>query len=242
MSIYWIQNIDANRAGGNTDRRMRIPGCAPAAVVICWLACLTGGASAARAQEPAAGWPGVTEADVALRDFHFAAGDRLPTLRIHYRVLGVPHRDRAGEIDNAVLLLHSTSSSGGQFLTPNFAGQLFGSGQPLDVTRYFVVMPDAIGHGHSAKPSDGLRGSFPRYDYDDMVEAQRQMLAQGLNVHRLRLVLGTSMGCMLTFVWAERHASSVQAAMPIACLPTQIAGQNAVWRTAAVEAIRADPA
>jgi homoserine O-acetyltransferase len=221
---------------------MRIPRCTRAAVVICWLACLGGGHPAPRAQEPARGWAGVTDGDVVLRDFHFAAGDRLPALRIHYRVLGVPRRDGAGEIDNAVLLLHSTSSNGAQFLTPDFAGQLFGSGQPLDATRYFVVMPDAIGHGGSSKPSEGLRGAFPHYDYDDMVAAQRQMLAQGLKVHRLRLVLGTSMGCMLTFVWAERHAQSVQAAMPIACLPTQVAGQNAVWRTAAVEAIPADPA
>jgi homoserine O-acetyltransferase/O-succinyltransferase len=187
-------------------------------------------------------WPGVAQGDAVLRDFHFASGERLPELRLHYRTLGTAHRDGSGAIDNAVLLLHSTSSSGAQFLTPNFAGQLFGPGQLLDTQHYFIILPDAIGHGGSAKPSDGLKGGFPHYDYVDMVEAERLALAQSSGVKRLRLVLGTSMGCMLTFVWAERHPEMVRAAMPIACIPTQIAGQNAVWRTAAVEAIRADPA
>jgi homoserine O-acetyltransferase len=187
-------------------------------------------------------WPGIAQADAVLHDFRFANGERSPELRLHYRTLGTPHRDASGVIDNAVLLLHSTSSSGAQFLTANFAGQLFGPGQLLDAQRYLIIMPDAIGHGGSAKPSDGLKGGFPHYDYVDMVEAERLALAQTSQVTRLRLVLGTSMGCMLTFVWAERHPEMVRAAMPIACLPTQIAGQNAVWRTAAVEAIRADPA
>jgi homoserine O-acetyltransferase/O-succinyltransferase len=213
-----------------------------AAAVMCWLFGLAGQSAPSAAQEKSATWPGVSESDVVLHDFHFASGEQLPSLKIHYRILGVPHRDHSGEIDNAVLLLHSTSSKGSQFLTASFAGELFGAGQPLDAARYFIVIPDAIGHGGSSKPSDGLRGGFPHYNYDDMVEAQRQMLAQGLKIHRLRLVLGTSMGCMLTFVWAEAHAQYVQAAMPIACMPTQISGQNAVWRTAAVEAIKADPA
>jgi len=186
-------------------------------------------------------WPGVAQGDAVLHDFHFVTGEHVAELRLHYRTLGTPHRDASGAIDNAVLLLHSTSSSGAQFLTANFAGQLFGSGQLLDAQRYFIIMPDAIGHGASAKPSDGLKGGFPHYDYVDMVEAERLALSQS-RVTRLRLVLGTSMGCMLTFVWAERHPEMARAAMPIACLPTQIAGQNAVWRTAAVEAIRADPA
>jgi len=184
----------------------------------------------------------VTQGDAVLHDFHFADGERLPELRLHYRLLGTPHRNSAGEIDNAVLLLHSTSSTGAQFLTANFAGQLFGSGQPLDASRYFLVLPDGIGHGASSKPSDGLHGAFPHYDFVDMVEAQYQVLVQQLKVKRVRLVLGTSLGCMLTFLWAERHPEAVQAAMPIACLPTQTSGQNRVWRTAAVEAIRADPA
>ncbi len=191
---------------------------------------------------PPSGPAAVTQGDAVLRDFHFADGERLPELRLHYRLLGTPHRNPAGEIDNAILLLHSTSSTGAQFLGPNFAGQLFGNGQPLDATRYLLILPDAIGHGAASKPSDGLHGAFPHYDYVDMVEAQYQVLVQHLQVKHLRLVLGTSMGCMLTFLWAERHSDAVQAAMPIACLPTQTAGQNRVWRTAAVEAIRADPA
>jgi homoserine O-acetyltransferase/O-succinyltransferase len=183
---------------------------------------------------------GVAEHTTILRDFRFASGESLAELEIHYRVLGKPHRDAEGRIDNAVLLLHSTASSGAQFLSANFGGELFGAGQPLDTARFFIIMPDAIGHGGSSKPSDGLRAAFPHYDYSDMVEAQRQVLAEQ-GVQRLRLVLGTSMGCMLTFLWAEKHPQDVQAAMPLACLPTQIAGLNRVWRTAAVEAIRADP-
>ena len=193
------------------------------------------------AAEPVTGGGAVAEHATIVHDFRFASGESLAELKIHYRVLGEPHRDAGGRIDNAVLLLHSTASSGAQFLTASFAGELFGAGQPLDATRFFIVMPDAIGHGGSSKPSDGLRGAFPHYDYTDMVEAQWRVLAEQ-GVQRLRLVLGTSMGCMLTFVWAEKHPQAVQAAMPIACLPTQTAGQNRVWRTAAVEAIRADPA
>ncbi|HKR36431.1 MAG TPA: alpha/beta fold hydrolase [Steroidobacteraceae bacterium] len=194
-----------------------------------------------RAAEPVAAVGVAAERTTAVHDFRFASGESLAELKVHYRVLGAPHRDAEGQIDNAVLLLHSTASSGAQFLTANFAGELFGAGQPLDAARFFIIMPDAIGHGGSSKPSDGLRGAFPHYDYADMVEAQWRVLAEQ-GVRRLRLVLGTSMGCMLTFVWAEQHPQGVQAAMPIACLPTQTAGQNRVWRTAAVEAIRADPA
>lgn len=186
--------------------------------------------------------PDSHQADVTVRDFHFASGATLPVLRLHYRTVGVAHRGSSGEIDNAVLLLHSTASTGAQFLTEAFAGELFGKGQPLDASRNFIILPDAIGHGGSSRPSDGLKGHFPHYNLVDMVEAQYRALTESMGVHKLRLVLGTSMGCMVTFLWAERHAQAVQAAMPIACLPTQISGQNRVWRTAATEAIRADPA
>lgn len=187
-------------------------------------------------------WAGrLTEGDVTLATFRFRSGETLPALRIHYATLGTPRRDAAGNIVNAVMVLHGTGGSGRQFLQPQFADALYGPGQPLDVTRYYVILPDGIGHGRSAKPSDGLRMRFPAYDYDDMVEAQRLLLAR-LGVVRLRLAMGTSMGCMHLFVWAEAHPDFARAAMPMACLPTQIAGHNRMWRRMAVEGIRNDPA
>lgn len=184
----------------------------------------------------------LTEGDVTLRDFRFGSGERLPEMRIHYATLGTPHRDAAGQIDNAVMVLHGTGGTGRQFLQPQFADELFGPGQPLDLSRYYVILPDGIGHGRSSKPSDGLRMRFPAYDYDDMVEAQRRMLVEGLGVARLRLLMGTSMGCMHGFVWAEAHPDFVRAMMPLACLPVEIAGHNRMWRHMLVETIRRDPA
>jgi homoserine O-acetyltransferase len=183
----------------------------------------------------------LAEGDVALANFRFRSGETLPELRIHYATLGTPHRDARGRIDNAVMVLHGTGGSGRQFLAAQFADELYGPGQPLDLARYYVILPDSIGHGRSSKPSDGLRMRFPAYDYDDMVEAQRLMLER-LGVGRLRLVMGTSMGCMHIFVWAEAHPDFARAAMPMACLPVEIAGHNRMWRRAAVEGIRRDPA
>jgi homoserine O-acetyltransferase len=183
----------------------------------------------------------LTDGDVTLPGSRFRSGETLPELRIHYATLGTPHRNAAGEIDNAVMVLHGTGGTGRQFLAPQFADELYGPGQPLDISRYYVILPDGIGHGRSSKPSDGLRMRFPRYDYDDMVEAQRAMLAR-LGVTRLRLLMGTSMGCMHIFVWAEAHPDSARAMMPLACLPTQIAGHNRMWRQLAVQGIRSDPA
>jgi homoserine O-acetyltransferase len=183
----------------------------------------------------------LTEGDVALRDFRFRSGEALPELRVHYATLGTPRRDASGRIDNAVMVLHGTGGSGRQFLQPQFADELYGPGQPLDLARYFIILPDNIGHGRSSKPSDGLRMRFPVYDYDDMVEAQRLMLER-LGVTRLRLIMGTSMGCMHIFVWAEAHPDFARALMPMACLPVEIAGHNRMWRRAAVEGIRRDPA
>jgi homoserine O-acetyltransferase len=180
--------------------------------------------------------------DVVLRDFRFGTGETLKELQLHYSTLGTPRRDAKGEIVNAVMVLHGTGGSGRQFLQPQFAQELFGEGQPLDIRRYFVILPDNIGHGKSSKPSDGLRMRFPQYDYYDMVEAQRRMLAEGLKVKRLRLLMGTSMGCMHGFVWGEKYPAAVQAMMPMACLPVQIAGHNRMWRKAAIEGIRQDPA
>lgn len=183
----------------------------------------------------------LTDGDVVLRDFRFHGGETLPELRIHYATLGTPHRNAAGRIDNAVMILHGTGGTGRQFLAPQFADELYGPGQPLDITRYYIILPDNIGHGRSSKPSDGMRMRFPAYDYDDMVEAQRQMLAR-LGVTQLRLVMGTSMGCMHIFVWAEAHPDFARAAMPMACLPVQLAGHNRMWREAAIQGIRHDPA
>ena len=183
----------------------------------------------------------LAEGDAVLRDFRFRSGEALPELRMHYATLGTPRRDASGNIVNAVMVLHGTGGSGRRFLQPQFADELFGPGQPLDVARYYVILPDNIGHGRSSKPSDGLRMRFPAYDYDDMVEAQRLMLAS-LGVTRLRLLMGTSMGCMHGFVWAQSHPDFARAMMPMACLPVEIAGHNRMWRRAAVEGIRSDPA
>ena len=186
-------------------------------------------------------WP-VAEGDHVIPDFAFSNGETLPELRMHYRTLGEPRRDAEGRIVNAVMVLHGTGGSGAQFLQPHFADELYGPGQPLDVARYFIILPDNIGHGASSKPSDGLRAAFPEYGYADMVEAQRRLLVEGLGVDRLRLMMGTSMGCMHIFVWAEAHPDFADALMPLACQPTEIAGRNRLWRAMLMDAIRSDPA
>ncbi|HJV38360.1 MAG TPA: alpha/beta fold hydrolase [Geothrix sp.] len=182
-----------------------------------------------------------TEGDARLRDFRFQSGETLSELRIHYRTYGTPRKDASGAVRNAVLILHGTTGSGAQFTGPAFAGQLFGPGQPLDAATYFIVLPDGIGHGKSSKPSDGLHARFPRYGYLDMVEAQRRLLAEALGVTHLRLVMGTSMGGMHTWLWGQLHPDSMDALMPLASLPTQIAGRNRAWRRMAIDAIRQDP-
>lgn len=197
---------------------------------------IPGAGLAASAYEAAA-----VEGDFVAKDFTFASGETLPALNIHYRTLGEPRRDAQGRVTNAVMVLHGTGGSGAQFLSPQFADELYGPGQPLDIRRYYVILPDGIGHGRSSKPSDGLRAKFPHYGYGDMVEAQRQLLVDGLRVDRLRLLMGTSMGCMHGFIWGETHPDFVQAMMPLACLPVQIAGMNRFWRKAAAETIKADP-
>lgn len=189
----------------------------------------------------AQGWP-VTEGEVILSDFAFSDGETLPELRMHYRTLGTPRRNAEGTITNAVVVLHGTGGSGAQFLQPQFADELYGPGQPLDIERYYVILPDNIGHGASSRPSDGMRAAFPEYGYADMVEAQRRMLVDGLGVTRLRLLMGTSMGCMHAFMWGEAHPDFAQALMPLACQPTEIAGRNRLWRAMLMDAIRSDPA
>jgi homoserine O-acetyltransferase/O-succinyltransferase len=185
--------------------------------------------------------PATTEGDFVVHNFQFRSGESLPELRLHYTTLGKPVRDTKGNITNAVLILHGTGGSGKQFLAPQFAGELFGPGQLLDATKYFIILRDGIGHGKSSKPSDGLHAHFPQYDYDDMVAADHQLLKEGLGVNHLRLVLGTSMGCMHSFVWGETYPDFMDALMPLACLPVQIAGRNRLWRKMTIEAIRSDP-
>ena len=201
--------------------------------------------SAAQAAPPAAAaaksWP-TREGDVILRNFRFRSGEFLPELKMHYTTLGTPRRNSAGVIDNAVMVLHGTGGTGKQFLRPQFADELYGPGQPLDIRRYWIILPDNIGHGGSSKPSDGLRMRFPKYDYDDMVEAQRRMLVEGLGLTELRLIMGTSMGCMHGFVWGETHPRFARALMPLACQPVEIAGLNRMWRQLAINAVMADPA
>jgi homoserine O-acetyltransferase len=183
----------------------------------------------------------VTEGDFVAHDFKFRSGEQLPQLRLHYRTLGTPVRDAGGHVTNAVLLLHGTGGSGQQFLSPQFADELFGSGQLLDLAHYFIIAPDGIGHGKSSKPSDGMHAHFPQYDYDDMVLAQHLLLTEGLGVQHLRLLFGTSMGCMHAFVWGETYPTFADGLMPMACLPIQIAGRNRVWRKMVMDAIRNDP-
>ena len=181
------------------------------------------------------------EGDWVARDFRFADGEALPELRLHYRTLGTPHRDATGRIDNAALLLHGTTGTGAQFLQASMAGPLFGSDGPLDLTRWFVVLPDGIGAGGSSKPSDGLRARFPRYGYRDQVEAQRRLLQEGLGVAHLRLVLGTSMGGMQAWLWAGLHPDMMDAVVPIACQPAPVSGRNMLWREMLLRAIVTDP-
>ena len=187
-------------------------------------------------------WAGVGRQGAAmLRNFEFAGGGRLDSLRLHYTTLGTPRRDTSGAVRNAVLVLHGTGGTGRGFLNATYAGGLFGAGQPLDSTRYFVVLPDGIGHGQSSKPSDGLHAKFPRYGYRDMVTAQQRLLTEALGVTRLRLIIGTSMGCMHAFTWGWMYPGFADALAPMACVPTQIAGRNRMFRTMAMDAIRQDP-
>jgi len=198
-------------------------------------------AGPAAAQAPAANYPAPVEGDFVIRDFHFTSGESLPQLRLHYRTFGKPQADARGVVRNAVLILHGTGGSGASLLRAEFAGELFGPGQPLDATRYFIVLPDGIGHGKSSKPSDGLHAHFPHYGYTDMVQAQYLLLTEGLKVNHVRLVMGTSMGGMHTWVWGEQHPKFMDALMPLASLPTQISGRNRVWRKTIIDAIRNDP-
>jgi homoserine O-acetyltransferase len=189
---------------------------------------------------PSTHWP-IQDGTFDIHDFRFGTGEMLPDLHLHYLTLGTLHRDAGGHPDNVVLLLHGTGGNAHSLLNPVFSDVLFGPGQPLDITKYFIVFPDDIGHGESNKPSDGLRMKFPHYTYDDMVRSQHEMLVDGLHVNHLRLILGTSMGCMQSFVWGETYPQFSDALAPFACLPIEIAGRNRMWRYMSMQAIRDDP-
>jgi homoserine O-acetyltransferase/O-succinyltransferase len=203
---------------------------------VVFLLCLWAGMSLC-----AADFPQARPGDYVVKDFQFKSGERLPEVKLHYYTLGTPQRDSTGKVRNAVLILHGTGGSGKQFQSANFAGVLFGPGQLLDVTKYFVILPDNIGQGDSTKPSDGLHMRFPRYEYDDMIELQYRLLTQGLGVNHLRLVMGTSMGGMHSWLWAEQHPDFVDAAMPLASQPIEIAGRNRMMRRMIMDAIRTSP-
>jgi len=191
--------------------------------------------------QPAQTLPAPVEGDVVLKNFSFTSGETLPELRMHYRTYGTPQKDAQGVVRNAVLIMHGTGGTGGQFTGRGFAGELFGPGQPLDASKYFIILPDDIGHGRSSKPSDGLRAKFPRYGYIDMVEAEHRLVTEGLGVNHLRLVMGTSMGGMHTWMWGSRYPDFMDALMPLASVPTQISSRNRAWRRVVIDAIRTDP-
>jgi homoserine O-acetyltransferase len=199
-------------------------------------------APAARTTSAQPSYPAPREGTWVARDFRFGTGETLPELRLHYRTIGEPRRDAAGVVRNAVLIVHGTGGSGTQFLQPHFAGELFGPGQPLDATKHYIILPDAIGHGQSSKPSDGMRMKFPRYTYDDMVRAQHLLLTEHLGVGHLRLVMGTSMGGMHTWVWGETYPTFMDGLVPLASVPTAIVGRNRMMRKMMMDAIRGDPA
>jgi homoserine O-acetyltransferase/O-succinyltransferase len=190
----------------------------------------------------AADYPTPAEGDFTIRDFKYQSGETMPELRIHYRTLGKPEKDAQGKTTNAILIMHGTTGSGAQFIRPEFAGELFGKDQPLDATKFFIVLPDGIGHGKSSKPSDGMHAKFPHYGYVDMIEADYRLLTEALGVNHARLVMGTSMGGMHTWLWGELHPDFMDALMPLASLPTQISGRNRAWRRMVIDAIRNDPA
>jgi homoserine O-acetyltransferase/O-succinyltransferase len=189
----------------------------------------------------AADIPKPYENDYTIRDFRFNSGESLPELKIHYATFGEPRNNAAGVVENAVLVLHGTGGSGQQFLHPYFTDVLFGPGQLLDTTRYYVILPDDIGHGKSTKPSDGLHARFPHYNYADMIAAEHRLLTAGLHVNHLRLVMGTSMGGMHTWMWGELYPDFMDALMPLASAPVQIAGRNRMFRKMIIDSIRSDP-
>jgi homoserine O-acetyltransferase len=182
----------------------------------------------------AADYPSAQEGSWVVHDFKFHTGEVLPQLKLHYRTLG----EKSGE---PVIIMHGTTGSGAGFLTPAFAGELFGPGQPLDAKRYYLILPDAIGHGRSSKPSDGLKMKFPRYNYDDMVLAQHRLVTEGLGIRHLRLVIGNSMGGMHVWQWGSAYPDFMDALVPMASQPTEMSSRNWMMRRMIIDAVRNDP-
>ncbi|HWK44258.1 MAG TPA: alpha/beta fold hydrolase [Stellaceae bacterium] len=223
-------------------RRALLRACQIAVAATFVLAMLIPPGAAAPVQfSPMASYPNFVEADFLVKDFLLANGEHLADAKFHYTMFGTPRRDASGAITNAVLLLHGTTGTGRNFLAPSLADFLFGPDQPLDATRFVLILPDGLGHGASSKPSDGLKGRFPHYGYGDEVEGQYRLLTEGLGIRHLKLVLGTSMGGMQTWIWGERHPQMMDALMPIASQPVAIAGRNMLWRRLIIDAIRTDP-
>lgn len=198
-------------------------------------------AAPALAQTQNTDWPNYREDDFVIPDYKFASGETLPQLNLHYRTLGSAERNGAGEIVNGVLLLQGNTGTGANWLRPSLADELFKAGEPLDASRYFIIIPDALGRGGSSKPSDGLKGKFPHYRYRDMVDSVHRMVTEGLKVAHLRLVVGSSLGCMHSFLWAETYPDLMDGIVGLSCQPVEISGRNWIMRRAAAEAIRHDP-
>ncbi|MCU1224230.1 MAG: Homoserine O-acetyltransferase [Edaphobacter sp.] len=216
------------------------------ASLVLFLSCAIAAAAQTTSSTPAATpqpakWPAKDNTYV-IKNFRFNTGETLPELNLHYLTLGQPHRNAEGHVDNAILLLHGTGGNRFTLLNPVFSDVLFGPGQPLDITKYFLILPDDIGQGDSSKPSDGLHMRVPQYDYDDMIRSQYIMLTEGMNVDHLRLLLGTSMGCMQGFVWGETYSKFMDALAPFACYPVELAGRNRMTRYISIESIKNDPA
>lgn len=191
------------------------------------------------AAQPA--FPAPVEADFVVRNFLFQNGETIPELKLHYRTIGQPRTDADGVVRNGILILHGTGGMGRGFEGANFGSRLFGKGQLYDAARYFIILPDNIGHGHSSKPSDGLRMKFPRYGYTDMVRLQHRLVTEGLGLSRLHIVMGTSMGAMHSWMWGYMYPDFMDALVPLASNPVEIAGRNRVWRKLLVDAITTDP-
>ncbi len=185
--------------------------------------------------------PAAVPGDFVIKDYKFENGETLPELKIHYVTLGTPRKDAKGHVTNAVIINHGTGGSNTQFLGRGFAGVLFGKGQLLDAEKYFIVIPDNIGHGGSSKPSNGLHAKFPHYCYHDMIKTQYRLLTEKLDVDHLRFVMGTSMGGMHAWLWSEMYPDFMDAAMPLASLPVEIAGRNRYFRRMVIDPIRNDP-
>ncbi len=196
----------------------------------------------ALAQEPSAHWPGYREGDYVVTHYAFSSGETMPEVKLHYRTIGSAQRNAAGQVVNAVLLLQGNNGTGANWFRASLADELFKPDQPLDPAKYYVIMPDALGRGGSSKPSDGLKGEFPHYRYHDMVDLAHRLVTDGLKVDHLRLVIGSSLGCMQQFLWAEWYPDLMDGTIGMSCQPAEISGLNYMMRHAAAELIRHDPA